>query len=322
MGTLLPTLDGMVRVMGNADGSYGTSLGELDRPAGIAYAEGNLFVADYGNQRVVKMASDGTVTELVDTSGITTYSYPYGLHCGPSGDVYVGLSPSASTTTPNSEVRRYTAAGSLVSTTEFTDHVCGIVTNPDEDEVWCHVTSQWGESTARRERQVWQAESAARASMTVLQSNSSAGSFGNVARDDTYAYFSGNDNTFDDLYSYDFATKTKTTTTDEGDASLATFGGFILDGVKYQPASGSVYGEEVGSGGFTDSGTKNTVWSLSGFTGVNGMCHDGAGGIFVTTGPALTSSSTDGAYLNCVYRLIRQDHHDVRALDFSRAASI
>ena len=110
---LVSTLAGSTE--GFRDGS-GTSA-QFDRPAGVEVdAEGNVYVADYGNNLIRKITSEGLVSTLAgsiwgfrDGSGKSAeFNYPYGVAVDAVGNVYVANSY-------NHRIRKITSEG-LVST--------------------------------------------------------------------------------------------------------------------------------------------------------------------------------------------------------------
>ncbi|MTI29211.1 gluconolaconase, partial [Cytophagales bacterium RKSG123] len=71
----------------------------FDSPAGVAVdAVGNVYVADFGNQKIRKISVDGQVSTLAGT-GIegdqdgdaltASFNTPYGVAVDPGGNVYV-----------------------------------------------------------------------------------------------------------------------------------------------------------------------------------------------------------------------------------------
>jgi sugar lactone lactonase YvrE len=103
--------------VGTADGT-GTAA-SFNAPSGIACdGNGNVFVSDYGSHRIRKIvAATGVVTTLagstsgsIDGTGTAAqFSFPYGVACDGSGNVYVA-------DYNNSRVRKIVAATGVVTT--------------------------------------------------------------------------------------------------------------------------------------------------------------------------------------------------------------
>jgi sugar lactone lactonase YvrE len=83
----------------SGDGGKATDA-QLDQPQGIALdGHGNLFIADYGNQRIRKVASDGTITTVAGSkkgfigdngpAPNAAFHDPLGVAADPLGNLYV-----------------------------------------------------------------------------------------------------------------------------------------------------------------------------------------------------------------------------------------
>ncbi|MDW7692310.1 Ig-like domain-containing protein [Flammeovirgaceae bacterium SG7u.111] len=105
-----------IGVPGSEDGDRESA--SFQSPQGIVIDQnGNLFVADNGNQKIRKISSDGTVSTLagngsqgsIDGSGATaSFLYPSGLAIDSEGNIYVA-------DTGNNKIRKITSGG-IVST--------------------------------------------------------------------------------------------------------------------------------------------------------------------------------------------------------------
>ncbi|MBZ0293917.1 MAG: hypothetical protein K8L99_15235, partial [Anaerolineae bacterium] len=74
-------------------GSMGSQQGQLNRPLGVAVgADGMVYVAEEGNNRVSVFNPDGTFNRILGQDGDTnnlTFTRPNGVSLGPGGNVYV-----------------------------------------------------------------------------------------------------------------------------------------------------------------------------------------------------------------------------------------
>ena len=114
------TLAGLAGTTGRVDGTG--SQARFDHPAGVALdSDGNVYVADYGNQLIRRVTRAGLVTTVAGVGGIvgavdgTGYSLdpsllkgPAGMTVSPSGVVYIA-------DTGNNSIRKLTAAGVLTT---------------------------------------------------------------------------------------------------------------------------------------------------------------------------------------------------------------
>lgn len=92
-------------------GSQGSGDGEFNDPYGVACdADGNVYVADTGNQRVQKFTSDGTFILKWGSagSGEGEFMGPSGVACDAGGNVYV-------TDRFNHRVQKFTSTGVFVT---------------------------------------------------------------------------------------------------------------------------------------------------------------------------------------------------------------
>jgi sugar lactone lactonase YvrE len=82
-------------VAGSLDGSSGSGLNQLDAPTGIFVDKsGNIYIADYYNNRVVKWAPNATAGVLVAGNGVPgnalyELDFPNDVYVEASGDIYV-----------------------------------------------------------------------------------------------------------------------------------------------------------------------------------------------------------------------------------------
>jgi DNA-binding beta-propeller fold protein YncE len=94
-------------------GSFGTGEGQFQRPSGIAWLDGKLYVVDAFNSRVHVFADSGKYEGLLGASDIGLH-YPYDLSLGPDGRLYVveyGAGRVTVLTTAGEVVGRYGHAG-------------------------------------------------------------------------------------------------------------------------------------------------------------------------------------------------------------------
>lgn len=109
-----------VLVAENIVGLMGNGEGQFVSPHGIAAAaDGSLYVADTGNNRIQHLAADGTVLQVWGTASPGeqdlnnpappgTFREPWGVAVGPDGSVYVA-------DTWNHRVQKFTADGKFVT---------------------------------------------------------------------------------------------------------------------------------------------------------------------------------------------------------------
>jgi tripartite motif-containing protein 71 len=108
-------------------GVWGTGDGQFQGPYGVtADASGNVYVADYGNNRIQKFTSSGTFLGWLGYDGVNTgwhepgsgmtgvsgsgdgqFSYPYRVAVDTSGNVYV-------TEARNNRLQKFTSSGALL----------------------------------------------------------------------------------------------------------------------------------------------------------------------------------------------------------------
>lgn len=69
-------------------GAMGTDSGEFQRPSGIVWHEGIVYVADAINNRVQAFRDDGTFLSIVADAESAGLYYPYDLSLGPDGTLY------------------------------------------------------------------------------------------------------------------------------------------------------------------------------------------------------------------------------------------
>ncbi len=110
---IVTTFVGNAGVAGSADG-IGTDA-SFNSPVGVAADNtGNLYIADYGNDTIRKVAPNGAVTTLAGTAGVAgnrdgiganaSFTLPYGIATDSSGNVFVAEMSSQT-------VRKITPAG-------------------------------------------------------------------------------------------------------------------------------------------------------------------------------------------------------------------
>jgi DNA-binding beta-propeller fold protein YncE len=130
-GAVVITFAGSIGGRGYADGSGGLGgVARFNDPHNIVSdGAGNVFVADYGNDVIRKIAPDRTVTTIAGMPGVAgsadgpgrnaTFNLPYGMVVDSHGDLYVADSA-------NNTIRMITPAG-VVSTFAGTVGVSGSV---------------------------------------------------------------------------------------------------------------------------------------------------------------------------------------------------
>ena len=95
-------------------GSQGSGPGQFYNPWGVAVdSSGNVYVVDYGNNRVEKFTSSGTfVTQWgsygSENSGPGQFNLPSGVGVDSSGNVYI-------TDTGNNRVEKFTSSGTFIT---------------------------------------------------------------------------------------------------------------------------------------------------------------------------------------------------------------
>lgn len=110
---VVSTIAGQPRSAGSNDGTG--AMARFNQPTGIAVdGAGNLYVADFGNAIIRKIAPDGAVTTLAGSAGalghadgsgpMASFNQPEGVAVDAAGNVFV-------TDTGNQTVRKVTAAG-------------------------------------------------------------------------------------------------------------------------------------------------------------------------------------------------------------------
>ena len=93
-------------------GSNGAADGQFSGPHGIeVHAEGNVCVADTGNNRIQKFTSNGVFLIKWGSFGTAPgqFSHPHGIGVGPMGNVYVAE-------TGNNRVQKFTNNGVFLTT--------------------------------------------------------------------------------------------------------------------------------------------------------------------------------------------------------------
>ncbi len=70
-------------------GGFGTGAEQFQRPSGLAWREGRLYVADAMNSRVQVFAADGRSLGVLGGGQELTFRLPYDVAAGPEGDLYV-----------------------------------------------------------------------------------------------------------------------------------------------------------------------------------------------------------------------------------------
>lgn len=110
---MVTTLAGAAGITGHADGIGGSA--SFNGPVGVATdSTGNVYVADYGNDTIRKIASNGEVTTLAGMAGVAgntdgvganaSFSLPYGIATDGAGNVFV-------TEMSSHTIRKITPAG-------------------------------------------------------------------------------------------------------------------------------------------------------------------------------------------------------------------
>ncbi|HYM46295.1 MAG TPA: DUF6531 domain-containing protein, partial [Solirubrobacteraceae bacterium] len=97
----------------NKFGSYGGGEGQFNVPLGIALSGGNLYVSEYGNNRVQELSTAGKFISQIGTgkagSGNGEFNAPRGIAADPrTGNLYVADAG-------NNRVQEFSAAGSLIA---------------------------------------------------------------------------------------------------------------------------------------------------------------------------------------------------------------
>jgi DNA-binding beta-propeller fold protein YncE len=71
-------------------GAFGTAAGEFQRPSGITWCEGRLYVADAFNNRIQVFSEEGEFLEVLGSSNdAVSLHYPYDIAAAERGDLYV-----------------------------------------------------------------------------------------------------------------------------------------------------------------------------------------------------------------------------------------
>ena len=70
-------------------GEIGTDPGQFQRPSGVVWDEGTVYVADAINNRIQAFQDDGTFVGIVADAETSGLYYPYDLAKGPDGTLYV-----------------------------------------------------------------------------------------------------------------------------------------------------------------------------------------------------------------------------------------
>ena len=71
-----------------AFGSFGTEAGQFQRPSGLVWLDGNLYVVDAFNSRVHVFSDSGEYRGLLGSAEVGLH-YPYDLALGPDGHLYI-----------------------------------------------------------------------------------------------------------------------------------------------------------------------------------------------------------------------------------------
>jgi sugar lactone lactonase YvrE len=108
----------LARFAGDPSGAIGTSA-NFNQPTGIATdLAANVYVADQGNNTILKITTDGTVTNFAGTAGVTgsadgtgpaaTFNVPTSIATDLAGNLFV-------TDTANELIRKITSAGNVTT---------------------------------------------------------------------------------------------------------------------------------------------------------------------------------------------------------------
>jgi streptogramin lyase len=114
---VVTTLAGTAGITGHADGIGGNA--SFNSPVGVATdSTGNVYVADYGNDTIRKVAPNGEVTTLAGMAGvagntdgfgaIASFSLPYGIATDNAGNIFVAEMSSHA-------IRKITPAGMVTT---------------------------------------------------------------------------------------------------------------------------------------------------------------------------------------------------------------
>jgi len=136
---VVTTLAGTAGITGHADGIGGNA--SFSGPVGVATDNaGNVYVADYGNDTIRKIAPNGAVTTLAGTAGTAgnadgiganaSFSTPYGMATDSAGNVLVLESDNIREVNPSGVVT--TIAGPVFGPWHFQDQFCEWDVPPDD----------------------------------------------------------------------------------------------------------------------------------------------------------------------------------------------
>lgn len=72
-----------------AFGASGVEEGKFQRPSGIVWRNGKLYIADAFNNRIQMFEKDGKYVGILGGEGAVELYYPYDIEVGPEGDFYI-----------------------------------------------------------------------------------------------------------------------------------------------------------------------------------------------------------------------------------------